>query len=83
MRRAGRVTFGYISTCRSSSSALYRQRVVSLSLYVLAALRGGGVCLCLFLLLNVAYLAIYTKLGMVVGMRKHMSNGKEEEIVNC
>ena len=35
-----------------------------------AALCCAGVCLCLFLLLNVIYLAIYAKLGLVVGMTK-------------
>ena len=50
---------------------------------VLAALCGAGVCLCLFLLLNVVYLPIYAKLGLVVGMTKQMSNGKEADIVNC
>ena len=37
---------------------------------VLAALCGAGVCLCLFLLLNVVYLPIYAKLWLVVGMTK-------------
>ena len=50
---------------------------------VLAALCGAGVCLCLFLLLNVVYLPIYAKLRLVVGMTKQMSNGKEADIVNC
>ena len=48
-----------------------------------AALCGAGVCLCLFLLLNIVYLAIYAKLGLVVGMTKQISNGKEADIVNC
>ena len=48
-----------------------------------AALYGAGVCICLFLLLNVVYLAIYAKLWLVVGMTKQMSNGKEVDIVNC
>ena len=34
-------------------------------------------------LLNVVYLPIYTKLGLVVGMTKQMSDGKEVDIVNC
>ena len=37
---------------------------------VLAALCGAGVCLYLFLLLNVVYLPIYAKLWLVVGMTK-------------
>ena len=48
-----------------------------------AALCGAGVCLCLFLLLNAVYLAIYAKLGLVVGMTKQMSYDKEVDIVNC
>ena len=48
-----------------------------------AALYGAGVCSCLSILLNVVYLAIYAKLGFVVGMTKQMSNGKEVDIVNC
>ena len=43
---------------------------------VLAAICGAGVCLCSFLVLNVVYLAIYAKQGLVVGMTKQMSNGK-------
>ena len=39
--------------------------------------------LCLFLLLNVVYLVICAKLGLVVGMTKQMSNGKKVDIVNC
>ena len=50
---------------------------------VIAALCGAGVCLCLLLLLNVVYLVIYAKLGLVVGMTKQMSDGKEADIVNC
>ena len=50
---------------------------------VLAALCGAGVCLCVFLALNVVYIPIYAKLGLVVGTTKQMSNGKEAEIVNC
>ena len=49
---------------------------------VLAALCGAGVCLCLFLALDVVYLPIYAKLGLVVGMTKQMSDGKEADIVN-
>ena len=49
---------------------------------VLAAICGAGVCLCSFLLLNVVYLAIYAKQGLVVGMTKQMSNGKDADIVN-
>ena len=48
-----------------------------------AALCDAGVCPCLFLALNVVYLPIYAKLGMVVDMTKQMSNGKEADIVNC
>ena len=50
---------------------------------VLTALCDASVCLCLFLLLNVVYLANYAKLGLVVGMTIQMSNGKEVDIVNC
>ena len=50
---------------------------------ILAALYGAGVCLCLFLALDVVYLPIYAKLGLVVGMKKQMSDGKEADIVNC
>ena len=53
---------------------------------VLAALCGAGICLCLFLLLNVVYfiLPIYAKLARVVfGMTKQMSDGREVDIVNC
>ena len=49
----------------------------------LAALCGAGVCLCLFLALDVVYLPIYAKLELVVGMTKQMSDGKEADIVNC
>ena len=48
---------------------------------VLAALSGAGVCFCLFHLLNVVYLPIFTKLGLVVGMTKQMPNGKEADMV--
>ena len=48
-----------------------------------AALCGAGVCLCLFLALDVVYLPIYAKLGLVVDMTKQMSDGKEADIVNC
>ena len=50
---------------------------------ILAVLAGECICLCLFLLLNVAYLPICAKLWLVVGMTKQMSNGKEADIVNC
>ena len=50
---------------------------------ILADFCGAGVCLCLFLLLDVVYLATCTTLGLVVGMTKQMSNGKEADIVNC
>ena len=50
---------------------------------VLAALCGAGVCLYMFLALDVVYLPIYAKLGLVVGMTKQMSDGKEADIVNC
>ena len=75
----------YISTFRSSSSAWYRQRVLSLSLYgtTVVVLCDASVCLCLFLLLKIVYLPIYAKLGLVVGMTKQMSDGKEVDIVNC
>ena len=45
-----------------------------------AAPCGAGVCLCLFLLLNVVYLVIYVKLGLVVGITKQMSNDKENHV---
>ena len=47
-----------------------------------AALCGACVCLCLFLLLNIVCLSIYAKLGLVVGMTKQMSDGKELAILN-
>ena len=50
---------------------------------VLAALCGEGVCLRLFLLINVVHLAIYDKLGLVVSLIKEISNGKEVDIMNC
>ena len=50
---------------------------------ILADILGAGVCLCLILLLDVVYLAICAKLGLVVGMTKQMSNGKKVDIVNC
>ena len=43
----------------------------------------AGVCLCLFLLLNIVYLPIYAKLGLVVGMTNQTSNDKEADIMNC
>ena len=55
----------------------HRQQVIHFHCTVLAALCGAGICLCLFLLLNVVYLPICAKLGLVVGMTKQMSNGKE------
>ena len=48
-----------------------------------SALCDAGVCLGLFLVLNVVYLPIYAKLGLVVGMTKQISNDKEADIVNC
>ena len=50
---------------------------------VLAALCCAGVCLCLLLALDVVYLLIDTKLELVVGMTKQMSDGKDVDIVNC
>ena len=50
---------------------------------VLTALCRAGVCLCLFLALYVVYLSSYAKLGLVVGMTKQISDGKEADIVNC
>ena len=47
-----------------------------------SALCDAGVCLCLFLLLNVVYLAIYAKLWLIVGMTTQMSNGMEVDIAN-
>ena len=68
------------STLQRSGSAWHRQRVLSLSL---AALCGAGVCLCLFFFaLNVVYLPIYAKLGLVVDMTKQLPNTKEVDIVN-
>ena len=49
---------------------------------ILADFCGAGVCLCLFLLLDIVYLAICANLGLVVGMTKQMSNCKEVDIVN-
>ena len=40
-------------------------------------------CLCLFVALDIIYLPIYATLGLVVGMTKQMSDGKEADIVNC
>ena len=50
---------------------------------VLAALWCAGVCLCLFLALDVLFLPTNAKLGLIVGMTKQMSDGKEADIVNC
>ena len=51
---------------------------------ILADFCGAGVCLgFFFLLIHVVYLAICVKLGLVIGMTKQMSNGKEVDIVNC
>ena len=49
----------------------------------LAVLCDAGVCLCFFPSINVVYLSIYTKLGLMVGMTKQMSDGKEVDIMNC
>ena len=62
VQTAGRVTFVYISTCRTSGSVWYRRRVVSLSCTfqraVLAALRGTDGGSCHFLVhFNVPYIA--------------------------
>ena len=70
-------------TLQRSGSAWYRQRFLSLSPYGTIGSLRAGVCLCLILLLNVVYLPIYAKLGLVVGMTKLMSSGKEVDIVNC
>ena len=69
------------STLQRSGFAWYR-RFFHFHCTVLAALCGAGVCLCLFLSLDVAYLSIYAKLGLVVGMTQQMSDGKEADIVN-
>ena len=50
---------------------------------ILADFCDAGVCLCWLLLLDVVYLAICAKLGLVVGMTKQMSNVKKVDIVNC
>ena len=50
---------------------------------ILAALCSTGVCLFLFLALDVVYLPIYVKLGLVVGMTKQISYGKKADLVNC
>ena len=64
--------------------AVRLQLVVSLSLYGSSgSFCDAGVCLCLFLLLNVVDLAIYAELGLVVDITKQMSYGKEADIVNC
>ena len=71
------------STLQRSSSAWYRQWVLSLSLYdTIEALCDASVCLCLFLALDVVYLQIYAKLGLIVGMTNQISDGKEADIVN-
>ena len=56
---------------------------VTFTVWYQRLLCGACVCLCLFLLLNVVYLPIYAKLGLVVGMTKQISDGKEPDIVNC
>ena len=71
------------ATLQRSGSAWYRQRVCHFHCTVLAAHCGADVWLCLFLALNVVYLSIYAKLGLVFDMTKQMSNGKEVDIVNC
>ena len=48
----------------------------------LAALCGACVCLSLFLLVTVVYLPLYAKLGLIAGVTKQMSDGKEVGIVN-
>ena len=71
------------STLQRSGSAWYRQRALSLSLY---GTSGSMRCRCLFmffLALDVVYLQIYAKLGLVVDMTKQMSDGKEADIVIC
>ena len=78
VQTAGRVTFVYISTYRSTDN-----RSCHFHRTVLAAVCGAGVCLCVFILLNVVYLLICAKLRLVVGMTNKMSNGKELDIVNC
>ena len=50
---------------------------------VLSILSGAGVYLYLFLLLNVVYLLIYVKLGLVVGITEQISHGKKVDILNC
>ena len=71
------------STLQRSGSAWYRQRVLSLSLYGTSGSLWCRCFLCLFRALDVVYLPIYAKLGLVVGMTKQMSDGKEAVIVNC
>ena len=52
---------------------------------VLAALCDAGVfyVLCLFLLINVLYLPMLLKLGLIVGLTKQTSDGKEIDMLNC
>ena len=71
------------ATLQRSGSAWYRQRVLSLSLYGTSGSLWCRCLLCLFLALDIAYLPIYAKLGLVVGITKQMSDGKEADIVNC
>ena len=75
VQTAGRATFVYISTCRTSSSVWYRHRVVSLSSY---GTIGALWCRCLLmfvLFIKRCYLPIYAKPRLVVGMTKQMSDG--------
>ena len=69
------------STLQRSGSALYRQRFLSLSLYGTRGTLYAGVCLCLFLALDVVYLPIYAKLGLVVDMTNQMSDGRHSELL--
>ena len=81
---SGRVTVVCISKCEVVAALCGTDNgSYNFHCAVLAALCGAGVCLCLFLLLNVVYLQIYVKQGLVVGMTKQMSNGKVVDIVNC
>ena len=67
------------ATLQRSGSAWYRQRVLSFSLYGIS----GSVVQVFVSCINVVYLPIYAKLGLVVSMTKQMSDGKEVDIVNC
>ena len=55
------------------------QKLPNINLFIHILLTAA--CLRLFYLLNIVYLLIYTKLGLVVGMTKQISDVKEIVIV--